>query len=94
MYFVWRQDCPNNNTIMTPYTSMQLRRKDGREKRKCLKLNRLIAKYRVCVEHAIAELRSYKSIGSVWLNKRSALPQVLHICGALVCRKKKIGQVI
>ena len=85
---------PNNNTTMIPYTSMQLRRKEGCEKRKCLKLNRLIAKYRVCVQHAIAELKSYKSIGSVWWYKRSALPRVVHICGALVCRRKKIGLLV
>jgi hypothetical protein len=52
--------------IITGYTSAQLSRKRGQELRKCRKYNRYVKSYRVTVEHAISQLKSYRAISSVW----------------------------
>ena len=80
---------PNRGSIMTPYTSAQLRRKSPTERRKCRKLNRFVRKYRVRVEHAISEIKTYKSVGTLWRHPRNLLPQIVFICASLVCRRKQ-----
>ena len=82
---------PNQYPLMTPYTTAQIRCKQGRHRRRSLKLNRLIVKYRACAEHAIAEIKRYRAISSVWRHKRGLLPKVVHICAFLTSRKKSIG---
>ena len=84
---------PNGHPIITQYTAAQMRRKHGRQRRQCRKLNRYIGRYRVCVEQAIGELKCYRSISSVWRQRRSALPRVVNICAGLVCRRKQIGLI-
>jgi hypothetical protein len=79
---------PNGYPLITPYTSAQLNRMDMRTKLKSRRLNRYITKYRVIVEHSIAELKTYKSVGGVWRHKRNVLPRVVQICGGLVCQRK------
>ena len=85
---------PNRYQILTPYTTTQLARKQGLMRRKCLKLNRLMQKYRVCVEHTIAELKCYKCLSSLWRHPRELLPQVVNICASPVCRRGKIGLIV
>ena len=75
---------PNGNCIMTPYSAAQLARS-------AKKLNRNIRYYRICVEHAFAELKQYKITSSVWRQPRPLLSQLVTICAGLVCRKKLDG---
>ena len=79
---------PNGDHIMTPYTAPQLARKDAAMRRKCRKLNNHISHYRVSVEHAIAELKLYKAVSSVWRHPRPLLSQMVTICAGLMCRKR------
>ena len=85
---------PNRHPIVTSYSEAQLRLMDYRRKRKCRKLNRYIQQYRVCVEHAIAEIKCYRSVGTIWRHHREVLPRVVTICAGLVCRKKEIGLIL
>lgn len=55
---------PNRHPLMTPYTSAQIRRMDNR--RQARRFNRFVAHYRIAVEQAVAEIKAYKSISSVW----------------------------
>jgi hypothetical protein len=65
---------------MTPCTSAQIRRKQERQRRKCLKPNKITMKYRVCVEHAMAEIKRYSSISSVWRHKWNVLQKIIYNC--------------
>lgn len=80
---------PNRDPIMTPYTTQQIRRRDARQQRKCSKLNRLIQRNRVCVEHAIGEIKQYQSVSTVWRHSKRMLPQVVKICACLMRRRKQ-----
>ena len=82
---------PNRYPPMTAYSATQLARKHGRHRRQCQKFNRYVRKYRVCVEHAIAKLKSYRSIASIRRHPRDLLPSVVHVCACLVCRRKEMG---
>ena len=55
---------PNRGNVVTQFTAQQIARKPGNQRRKCLKFNRFVQRYRIGVEHAIAELKTYKSVGS------------------------------
>ena len=85
---------PNKHSIITPYTTVQLPQRNGRRLIQCHKLNRYIQRYRVCVEHAIGELKVYRSVGTIWRHRREALPRVVTICAGRVCRKKEIGLTV
>ena len=83
---------PNRHPILTEFTELQLRQRDDRLR--CRKLNKYIRQYRVYVEHAIAEIKCYRSVGTIWRHRRSTLPRVVTICVGLVCRKKDIGLIL
>ena len=51
--------CPNRTPVLTSYTSAQLARRPLVERRTYRKFNSLIRKYRIRVEHAIADLKTY-----------------------------------
>ena len=54
----------------------------------CRRFNRIIQRYRICVEHAIAELKEYRAVGTVWRHRRRALPRIVTILqNAEVCSK-------
>ena len=65
--------------------------KPGNQRRKCLKFNRFVQRYRLGVEHVVAELKTYKSVGSLWRHPRPYLSSVTCICVGIVCKKKKWG---
>ena len=50
---------PNRTPVLTSYTSAQLARVPRLERRTYRKFNSLIRKYRIRVEHAIADLKTY-----------------------------------
>ena len=56
----------NRYPVMTPYTSAQINRKQGRIRRQRTLFNKYIRKYRVCVEHWMCELKCYRAVASVW----------------------------
>lgn len=85
---------PNRGNVLTQYTAQQIGRKQGVERRKCLKFNRYVKRYRIGVEHAIATLKVYKSVASIWRHPRPDLPSVTCICAGLVCRKKELGLIL
>ena len=85
---------PNRDPIMTPYTAVQLLRKEPRERRKCRKLNRRIRRYRTSVEHGIADLKVYRCISSIWRQNRRQLSCAVNICASLVCRRKQIELIL
>jgi len=82
---------PNRFPLMTPYTSAQIRRRDNR--RQCRRLNRTISKYRIVVEHAIAEIKAYKCVSSIWRHKRHFLAATVRLVAKLVVRRKLIGLI-
>ena len=53
------------------------------------KFNRFVQRYRIGVERAIAELKTYKSVGSLWRHPRPYLSSVTCICAGINCRKKR-----
>ena len=77
---------PNRSAVLTPYTSAQLARMPLVERRTYRKFNSLIRKYRIRVEHAIADLKTYKYVGSLWRHPMDMLPST--VCASLVCRRK------
>ena len=79
---------------MTPYSAVQMRQRNAHQRRQCRRLKIIIQRYCICVEHAIAELKEYRSVGMVWRHRRRALPRVVTICAGLVCRKKQIGLIM
>ena len=82
---------PNRTPVVTSYTSAQLARVSRLERRTYRKFNSLIRKYRIRVEHAIADIKTYKYVGSLWrhpMHMRSA------VCASLVCRRKAIGRIL
>ena len=85
---------PNRHPIVTPYSAAQIRQRNAHQRRQSRRLNRIIQRYRICVEHAIAELKVYRAVGTVWRHRRRALPRVVTICAGLVCRKKQIGLIM
>ena len=85
---------PNRYPVMTPYTSAQINRKQGRMRRHGSLFNKYIRKYRVCVEHSICKLKCYRVVSSEWRHPRPVLPKVVKICASLVCRRKEIGIVM
>ena len=70
--------------VLTSYTS-QLARRPLVERRTCRKFNSLIRKYRIRVEHAIADLKTYKYVGSLWRHPLDMLPST--VCASLVGRR-------
>ena len=82
---------PIRYRIITPYTAAQLQRKQGREQQKCRTFNRHLSSYRVTVEHALANLMSYRATGAVWRHSRRLLGRTVKICGGLVNRRREIG---
>ena len=48
---------PNKGNVLTQYATQQVARKQGVERSKCLKFNRVLKRYRIGVEHAIAQLK-------------------------------------
>ena len=48
---------PNRGNVVTQFTAQQIARKPGNQRKKCLKFNRVVKRYRIGVEHAIAELK-------------------------------------
>lgn len=91
LYILGDKIYPNRYPILTAFTAAQLARRHGMQLRKCLKFNRYLTSYRVCVEHAIARLKSYKAISSVWRHSRRMLVKTVHICAGLTCRRQLIG---
>ena len=79
---------------MTPYSAVQMRQRNANQRRQCRRLNRIIQRYRICVEHTIAKLKEYLAFGTVWRHRRGALPRVVTICAGLVCRKKQINLIM
>ena len=79
---------------MTPYSAVQMRQRNAHQRRQCRRLNRIIQRYRFCVEHAIIEVKEYRAVGTVWRHRRRALPRFVTISAGLVCRKKQIGLII
>ena len=61
---------PNSFPVMTPFSNAQLRQKAGDELRRARRLNRYISRYRIQVEHTIAEFKSYQCIGSLCRHPR------------------------
>ena len=51
-------------------------------------------RYRIGVEHAIAELKTYKSVGSLWRHPRPYQSSVTCICAGINCRKKGLGLIL
>ena len=82
---------PNRGNVVTQFTAQQIARKPGNQRRKCLKFNLFVQRYRIGVEHAIAELKTHKSVGSLWRHPRPYLSSVTCICAGIVCRKKRTG---
>ena len=85
---------PNGHPVITPYSTAQIRRKQGQDRQQCLRFNRYHRQYRVLVEHAIGQIKVYKSVSSVWRHPRRILSVVVRICAALVCRRKSIGLIM
>jgi hypothetical protein len=85
---------PNRHPVMTPFSAPQLRRKVGDDRRRAYRLNRYISRYRINVEHAIAEMKTYQSISTVWRHPRYRLSQIVRIVAKLVCRRKDIGLIL
>ena len=83
----------NRGNVVTQFTAQQIARKPGNQRRKCLKFNRFVQHYRIWVEHGIAELKTYKSVGSLWRHPRPYLSSVTCtcICAGINCRKKRTG---
>jgi len=76
---------------MTPYTGAQIRRRGNR--RKCLRLNRTISKYRIVVEYPFAEMKPYKCVASIWRHKRHFLTATVRLVAKLAMRRKLIGLI-
>jgi len=83
---------PNRTPVLTSYTSAQLARKPLVERRTCRKFISLIRKYRIRVEHAIADLKTYKYVGSLWRHPMDMLSTTMP--ASLVCRRKAIGLIL
>ena len=43
------------------------------KKRQALRFNRYLGHYRVKVEHAIGEIKCYRSVGTIWCHPRRAV---------------------
>ena len=71
--------------VLTSYTSTQLARRSLVERRTYRKFNSLIRKYRIRVEHAIADLKTYKYAGLLWRHPMDMLSST--VCASLVCRR-------
>ena len=56
-FFLGDKIYPNRYSVMTPYTSAQMNRKQERMRRQCRLLNKYIRNDRVCVDHSICELK-------------------------------------
>ena len=82
---------PNRGNVVTQYTAQQLARKQGMERRKSLKFNRLVKRYRIGVEHAIAELKTYKSVASLWRHLTLFAIGHVYICWVCMQKKRKWG---
>jgi hypothetical protein len=85
---------PNRYPLLTPYSMAQIRRKHGVERQQSLRFNRYLRRYRVKVEHTIAQMKIYKSISSVWRHPRNLLSNVVKICAGLICRRKDLGLLL
>ena len=83
---------PNRTPVLTYYASAQLARRPLVERRTYRKFNSLIRKYRIRVEHAIADLKTYKYVESLWRHPIDMLSST--VCASLVCRRKAIGLIL
>ena len=82
---------PNGHPIFTPYSTVQLRLKQGNERRNCTWFNRYYKLYRVSVEHAIGQMKVYKSVSSVWRYPIRLLSIVVRVCASMVCHRTPIA---
>ena len=80
---------PNRTPVLTPYTFAQLARRSLVKRRSYRKFNSLIRKYRIRVEHAIADLKTYKYVGHF-----GDIQWICTVCASLVCRRKVIGLIL
>ena len=83
---------PNRSPVLTSYTSAQLARRPLVKRRTYRKFNNLIRKYKIRVEHAIADHKTYKYAGSLWRHPMDMLSST--VCAYLVCRRKAIGLIL
>jgi len=82
----------NNYPIMTPYKRDEINRKPQNMQRKCKKLNAIISSLRITVEHAIREVKIFRSTGTLWRHPRHKLQQTVEVCAALAVRRKRLFQ--
>ena len=77
------------------YTSAQIRWWDNR--RQCRRLNgtnpKSKSKYRIVVEHAIAEIKAYKCMALIWHYKKHFVIATVCLVAKLVVRRKLIGMI-
>lgn len=81
---------PNKYPIMTPFRQNQIRMVPMRLRRKYARLNVVMCKYRVRVEHAIREMKIYRAVGTLWRNPRWYLSSIVDICAALAVRRRRL----
>ena len=82
---------PNRTPVLTSYTYAQLADMPLVERRTHRKFNSLIRKYRIHVEHAISDLKTYTYVESLWRHPMDMLSSTVGV--SLVCRRKAIGLI-
>ncbi|XP_071150488.1 melanopsin-A-like [Mytilus edulis] len=71
---------PNRHPVFTPLTRQQITTKPDHQKHKSRKFNRVIAEYRVLVEHAMGDLKNYKVMGTLWRHLRQKPRLIVEAC--------------
>jgi hypothetical protein len=79
--------CLSYYSVVTPFTSAQLRRLPRHERNIRRKINKNIRKYRVYVEHVIRLLKVFKIIGSLYRHNRDEMGRILCLCANLCARR-------
>ena len=72
---------PNSDLITVPHTTPQLEKKDARF------LNKHIHYRKITVEHAIADMKVYRVISSIWRHPRPMLS--IHLYVQTLCAGSK-----
>lgn len=85
---------PDGGPLTTPVRAIQMHLLNRRERRRARKFNRALSRRRIKVEHVFKEMKTYKSIGSIWRHPRWLLPTCVELVAFLAERRVRLFENI
>jgi len=85
---------PDGGPLNTPVRAIQMRLLNHRERRRARKFNRCLSRRRIKVEHVFKEMKTYKSIDSIWRHPRWLLPPCVELVAFLAERRVRLFENI